>query len=234
MALQKSSEHDVYGGPSARYCPAGVYEWVEEGGTPRFVINAQNCVHCKTCDIKDPNQNITWVPPEGGGGPELSEHVRIKAPPGHDAAIQPLSCCCIRPVARLLAAKTQKGHSRYSAAGPHILFFARFAILRWRPLLRDRLHDVPPPRRCHAHRLWPAAATSGLCADPDAARAFAPRAAWRLSCGASRRRRSRRRGAAAYYRAALRADPNNKELLDRAFLALLASGEVEESGQARG
>jgi electron-transferring-flavoprotein dehydrogenase len=68
-ALEKTSEHDVFGGPSARYCPAGVYEWVEEAGSPKFVINAQNCVHCKTCDIKDPNQNITWVPPEGGGGP---------------------------------------------------------------------------------------------------------------------------------------------------------------------
>jgi electron-transferring-flavoprotein dehydrogenase len=70
MALQKSLEHDLYGGPSTRYCPAGVYEWIEEGtDAPRYQINAANCVHCKTCDIDDPNQNITWVPPEGGSGP---------------------------------------------------------------------------------------------------------------------------------------------------------------------
>ena len=68
-ALQKSSELGVYAGPSNRYCPAGVYEWVEKDGEPSFVINAQNCVHCKTCDIKDPNQNINWVPPQGGEGP---------------------------------------------------------------------------------------------------------------------------------------------------------------------
>ena len=62
-----------FGGPESRYCPAGVYEFVKsEQGADRLQINAQNCVHCKTCDIKDPTQNIVWVTPEGGGGPNYA------------------------------------------------------------------------------------------------------------------------------------------------------------------
>ena len=62
-----------YGHPCTRFCPANVYEIVPQpDGTPRLQINASNCVHCKTCDIMDPYQVITWVPPEGGGGPQYT------------------------------------------------------------------------------------------------------------------------------------------------------------------
>jgi electron-transferring-flavoprotein dehydrogenase len=66
--------YKVFDGPENRFCPAGVYEYVDEGtsGQKRLQINAQNCLHCKTCDIKDPSQNINWVVPEGGGGPQYS------------------------------------------------------------------------------------------------------------------------------------------------------------------
>ncbi|UXN03614.1 electron transfer flavoprotein-ubiquinone oxidoreductase [Bartonella sp. HY406] len=69
LDTQKTSELQIFSGPSMRYCPAGVYEWIEKDGIENYIINAQNCLHCKTCDIKDPNQNINWTCPQGGEGP---------------------------------------------------------------------------------------------------------------------------------------------------------------------
>jgi electron-transferring-flavoprotein dehydrogenase len=68
-ALALSVNLAEYGGPEEKYCPAGVYEFVADGAAQRLQINFANCVHCKTCDIKDPRQNITWTTPQGGDGP---------------------------------------------------------------------------------------------------------------------------------------------------------------------
>ncbi|WP_208437301.1 electron transfer flavoprotein-ubiquinone oxidoreductase [Bartonella taylorii] len=69
LEKQKDSEYAIYGGPSTRYCPAAVYEWLDHNDQETYVINASNCIHCKTCDIKDPNQNINWTCPQGNEGP---------------------------------------------------------------------------------------------------------------------------------------------------------------------
>ena len=67
-----SNNYELFDSPEQRYCPAGVYEILHSNGVPVLNINSQNCIHCKTCDIKDPKQNINWITPEGGGGPNYT------------------------------------------------------------------------------------------------------------------------------------------------------------------
>ncbi|ENN93935.1 electron transfer flavoprotein-ubiquinone oxidoreductase [Bartonella bovis] len=69
LEKHKNSEYAIYAGPSTRYCPACVYEWLDHNDHKIYIINASNCIHCKTCDIKDPNQNINWTCPQGNEGP---------------------------------------------------------------------------------------------------------------------------------------------------------------------
>ena len=70
--LPIENNFELFDSPEQRYCPAGVYEIINNDGTPKLHINSQNCIHCKTCDIKDPKQNINWITPEGGGGPNYT------------------------------------------------------------------------------------------------------------------------------------------------------------------
>ena len=73
QSIPISNNYEFFDSPEQRYCPAGVYEILNDNdGNPRLQINFQNCIHCKTCDIKDPKQNIIWVSPEGGGGPNYT------------------------------------------------------------------------------------------------------------------------------------------------------------------
>ena len=105
-------------GPSARYCPAGVYEWVEEGGQPRFVINAQNCVHCKTCDIKDPNRTSPGCRRRAAAGRNIPICDRgsarlVTIPPHGDSLGEPLGGVA----SRSLRERSQKGHSAPDSKG---------------------------------------------------------------------------------------------------------------------